>query len=135
MPRPELPEPIGQLLAKAAQDEYVLDKTLVDDDAPIEIYGFHAQQTAEKLLKAVLLGTKVVYPFTHRLTELLDLGRSHGIDFPEAFEELRYLTPFAVEFRYDVFPPEEEEPLDKAAVRKMLKDLRHWVESFIQSNA
>jgi len=36
------------MLDKAAQDEYVLDKLLADDDAPVEIFGFHAQQAAEK---------------------------------------------------------------------------------------
>ena len=43
------------LLDKAAQDEYVLDKLLSDPDAPVEVFGFHAQQAAEKLLKAILL--------------------------------------------------------------------------------
>ena len=35
-------------------EPHVLDKLLADPDAPLEIFGFHAQQTAEKLLKAVL---------------------------------------------------------------------------------
>jgi len=39
------------------------------------------------------------------------------------------LTPFAVEFRYDVFPGESDEDLDKARVREQLRQLRQWVES------
>lgn len=39
-------------------------------------------------------------------------------------EELRHLTPFAVEFRYDVLPGEEQEGLDKAAVRQQTTALR-----------
>ena len=34
---------------------------------------FHAQQGAEKLLKAYLLARGVEFPFTHNLTRLLDL--------------------------------------------------------------
>jgi hypothetical protein len=44
---------------------------------------------------------------------------------------VRYLTPFAVEFRYDVFPEESEELLDKKEVRQLLKELRVWVDGFI----
>lgn len=121
------------LLSKAAQDEYVLDKFLLDPDAPTEVFGFHAQQATEKLLKAILLARGTPYPQTHRLAELMDLARSHGIDLPEAFETLRYLTPFAVEFRYDVLPEESEDPLDKAHIRQTLRELRLWVESFIRS--
>lgn len=121
------------MLDKAAQDEYVLDKLFADADAPIEIFGFHAQQAAEKFLKAVLLTVECEYPRTHRLAELIDLARSSGVDFPERFEEIRYLTPFAVEFRYDAMPEESEEPLDKTQIRKLLTDLRCWVESFVSS--
>ena len=66
---------VALLLAKAAQDEYVLDKLLDDSDAPVEIFGFHAQQTAEKLLKAILCHAGIEYPLTHQLVELLDLAR------------------------------------------------------------
>ena len=100
---------------------------------------------------------------SHRLTELIDLIQSHGVRLPEVFEELRHLecvpktvfrplchfatwppreafrdallTPFAVEFRYDVFPDEPEDPLDKPQIRQRLKDLRAWVEAFLQQRA
>jgi hypothetical protein len=102
------------LLAKAAQDEYVLDKLLDDPDAPLEVFGFHAQQTAEKLLKAILSHAGIVYPRTHQLVELLDLAADH------------------VDFRYDVLPGEEQPGLDKAAVRRELARLRTWIEAQIQ---
>ena len=41
------PKQIELLLAKVAQDEYVLDRFLTDSDAPIEVFGFHAQQVAD----------------------------------------------------------------------------------------
>jgi hypothetical protein len=120
------------LLAKAAQDEYVLDKLLDDPDAPLEVFGFHAQQTAEKLLKAILSHAGIVYPRTHQLVELLDLAADHGLHLPAEAEELRHLTPYAVDFRYDVLPGEEQPGLDKAAVRRELARLRTWIEAQIQ---
>jgi hypothetical protein len=122
---------VALLLAKAAQDEYVLDKLLDDPDAPLEVFGFHAQQTAEKLLKAVLSHAGIVYPRTHQLVELLDLAADHGLQLPAEAEELRHLTPFAVEFRYDVLPGEERPRLDKATVRRELVRLRTWIETRI----
>lgn len=123
---------VALLLAKAAQDEYVLDKLLDDPDAPLEVFGFHAQQTAEKLLKAILSHAGIPYPRTHQLVELLDLAADHGLELPAEAEELRYLTPFAVEFRYDVLPGDERSGLNKTAVRRELARLRTWIEARIQ---
>jgi len=118
-------EQVALLLSKAAEDEYVLDRLLDDKDAPDSVYGFHAQQATEKLLKAGLAHAGLEYPFTHRLVELIDLAKDSGIELASAFEDLRDLTPFAVEFRYGVVPPDgEEEPLDKPTVREAIRDAR-----------
>jgi len=121
------------LLAKATQDQYVLDKLLDDPAAPEEVFGFHAQQAAEKLLKALLAGREIEFPLTHRIQELMDLAADNGIGLPEALDEIRYLTPFAVEFRYDVIPEEPEAPLNKSDIRNRIRDLRAWVESQVAS--
>jgi HEPN domain-containing protein len=42
------------LLRKAAQDEALLDQVLTSDQVSDEIIGFHCQQAAEKILKALL---------------------------------------------------------------------------------
>jgi HEPN domain-containing protein len=122
---------IELLLTKAAQDEYVLDKLLPDADAPVEAFGFHAQQAAEKLLKAIIVAAGSEYGLTHQLADLMDAAREAGADVPSAFDDLRYLTPFAVQFRYDVFPDEPEEPVDKAHTRQLVRDLRTWAEAFV----
>jgi hypothetical protein len=125
---PQREKHVALLLAKAAQDEYVLDLLLNDPDAPPEVYGFHAQQAAEKLLKAILSHSGIEYPRTHQLAALIDLATDNRIPLPAAFEELRYLSPYAVEFRYDVLPGEEQEGLDKPAVRQQVAALRAWAE-------
>jgi len=122
---------IDLFLAKAAQDEYILEKTINDPQASTEIFGFHAQQAAEKLLKAILLKSGSSYPETHRLAELLRLIRKKGVSLPEKFDGLKNLTPFAVEFRYDDLPSEEEESIDREPIFNLIKELRQWTESFV----
>jgi HEPN domain-containing protein len=55
------------LLRKAKQDELVLERLLDDCDVDDDTLGFHAQQAAEKLLKAALVFCNVDYPRTHNL--------------------------------------------------------------------
>lgn len=117
------------LMLKAAQDEYVLDALLDDPQAPVEVLGFHAQQAAEKLLKAIITAAGGTFPMSHRIAELLDIIKDLGLRLPDSFEDLRHLTPFAVEFRYDVIPSEPEEPLDIRRIRQLLRDLRAWAEA------
>jgi len=96
MPHPDL---VAVLLQKADQDIYVLDKTAGDAEAPLEIFGFHAQQATEKLIKAILSKNGIPYVRTHRLGELVDLATDNGIELPDRVEFLVDLTPYAVEFR------------------------------------
>ena len=119
------------LLAKAAQDEYAMDVLLADPLVPDEVIGFHAQQAAEKLLKAAIAAMGAEYPRSHRLAELIDLARACGANVPDALDEVRMLTPFAVELRYGLMPSADEEPLDRPHVRAMLAELRAWVEGLM----
>jgi HEPN domain-containing protein len=117
-----------KFLLKADQDLVVLEKFKSDPDIATEILGFHAQQAAEKMLKANLAYHQIRFPFTHRLADLIDSLKDHGLTFPHELEDLRYLTPFAVEFRYD-FLADEDEVLDVQAALDLLKRLRKWVVS------
>jgi len=105
----ELLERAELLLAKAKDDETLLEEIIFNEKIRDEIIGFHAQQAAEKLLKALLMAKNIPYRRTHDLRELIDLTRDNGIEFPESLMEIRILSPFAVEFRYDYIPMEEEE--------------------------
>jgi HEPN domain-containing protein len=55
------------LLRNAKQDELVLERLLDDCDVDDDPLGFHAQQGAEKLLKAALVSRQADYPRTHNL--------------------------------------------------------------------
>ena len=119
------------LLQKAAQDEYVLDRLLADPGGPVEPFGFHAQQAAEKLLKATIKAAGVEYPLSHQVAELLDIARDAGAPVPIEFEDLKHLSPFAVQFRYDALPVIGAADLDPLSVRRLVADLRSWVEQFV----
>jgi len=128
MPQPDLP---SLLIQKAEQDCYVLKQMAGDAEAPVEIFGFHSQQATEKLIKATLSFKGVIYRRTHQLTELADLAIDNGIQFPSVVESLVDLTPYAVEFRYDVFPNEGYEELDKPSVLEQVNTFYEWTCTFV----
>ena len=74
---------------------------------------FHAQQAAEKALKAFLIHAGIEYPFTHNLLKLTKLCATVDGNFAALDATVETLTPFAVELRYDAeFWPEEADALD-----------------------
>ena len=88
----------ARVMYRAAERD-VLTLRSMTADAPVESFGFHVQQAAEKALKAwlALLGEK--YPLTHSIETLLDLLDDRGAAV-EPFRSLIDYTPYAVEFRY-----------------------------------
>lgn len=118
-----------RLLVKAAEDEYVLDRLLEDGNAPETMVGFHAQQAAEKLLKAALFMAGAAPPRTHNLAQLMDLATERGLQLPASSEILNWLTPYAVLYRYEGDAEEDEERLARLEVREALRRLRAWVEA------
>lgn len=61
---------------------------------------FHAQQCAEKYLKALLVRHRVAFPRTHDVLELLTLAYPATPHLALLRPALEYLEPFAVELRY-----------------------------------
>jgi HEPN domain-containing protein len=61
---------------------------------------FHAQQAAEKSIKAAMLFRGIEFPLTHDIEELLEIAEGRGLIIPEEIQEADHLTPYAVETRY-----------------------------------
>ncbi len=74
---------------------------------------FHAQQCAEKYLKARLTEGGVAFPRTHSLTALLHLLVPSRPEWAELKPDAAQLTAYAVEFRYP--GKEADKPLAKDA--------------------
>jgi HEPN domain-containing protein len=119
------PTPI--LLTKARNDALVLGKVAGDAEVADDIVGFHAQQTVEKALKAVLETRGVDYPHTHDLARLFELLDDSG-GAPGDSEEVLALTPWAAEFRYgDVVAGS----LDRAHAVRVATATLKWAEGEI----
>jgi HEPN domain-containing protein len=93
-------------------------------EAPDEIIGFHGQQAAKKLLKAVLAAHGVDFPRTHSIRFLLDLLDDRHLAPPSDLHRVVELYPFGVQLRYEA--PIDDEPLDRAAMRELVERLRAW---------
>lgn len=64
-----------------------------------EVFGFHAQQATEKLLKAWIALLGEVYPLTHNIARLLGVLKACGVEVA-AYREMDQYSPYAVRFRY-----------------------------------
>ena len=94
-------EEARRLLRLARRDFDTVRLLIPLEQANLATIGFHAQQCAEKALKAVCTFNKLAFRRTHDLVALARLVESAGVGLPFSFEQCRSLNPFAVEFRYD----------------------------------
>lgn len=72
---------------------------------PHRLVAYHAQQCAEKYLKAYLVHRCADFPFTHSISFLLELCRDF-VTWPDSLGDADVLTRFAIKARY---PGEETE--------------------------
>jgi HEPN domain-containing protein len=76
-----------QLLLKGAYEDY-------------ENVGFHAQQAAEKFIKAFLVCHQIEFSKTHNIALLTQLVASVDPELAKTLAGADALTPYGVEFRY-----------------------------------
>ncbi len=119
------------LLGKAAQDEALLDEVLDSRNISDEVIGFHCQQAAEKLLKALLSDLGVAFRKTHELGGLMEELQRAGASLPPDFDALDMLTPFSAVYRYEDY--DADAPLDRVQARAMLRSLRGWIERKLET--
>ena len=93
-------ELVKQWLAKAEEDFAVARHLLATGTAYYGAIGFHAQQGAEKFLKAFLVWRQVEFPKTHDLGELLELVGKIDEPLAATLEGAVALNPYGVEVRY-----------------------------------
>jgi HEPN domain-containing protein len=76
------------------------ESSLPDDEANLDGVAFHAQQAAEKYLKAVLHGRAIYFPRTHDLQELVGLLDPPDSRLGDLDAQLGQLSSRAVDGRY-----------------------------------
>jgi len=122
-----LPDRHDVLIRKARQDELVLERLLGDCDVDDDTLGFHAQQAAEKLLKAALAVRAIDYPRTHNLGALIEMLGKADVVLPAELADIDRLTPFGTVFRYDEVLPKAGQ--DRSRWLGWIRALRTFVES------
>ena len=110
-------EIIRQWLAKADQDIRAGEALLAADPPFLYPACFHAQQAAEKYLKALLTWYQIEFPKTHAIEELLDLLEPRIPDIASGLRNAVTLTPFGVDIRY---PGDQPEP-DRQEARQAME--------------
>jgi len=98
----------------------------------LEDLCFHAQQAAEKAIKALLIRHVIPFPYVHDLAALLTLFEKATGDLPDSIRQAERLTPFAVEMRYPGAAPPVGEDKYREAVELAGKVVR-WAEKQLRS--
>jgi HEPN domain-containing protein len=84
---------------RCAEDDLRSAEILLRQGGVPRISCFHAQQAAEKSIKAIFVFLQVDFPFTHDLNRLRDM-LPEGWAVKEDFPDLAGLSEWAVEPRY-----------------------------------
>lgn len=117
MPREEVLREVAGWIAKAESDLKNIELVLPADDAPLDTMCFHAQQAAEKYLKALFTCYGIDFGRTHDLPELVLLLPSDST-VPTSVSDLSELTDAAVACRYPGDPDEFDRPLAERLVQQ-----------------
>lgn len=91
---------VQQWLSKAHKDLLAASVLLEADLEDYENVGFHAQQAAEKYIKALLVRHQIEFPKTHDIAILRRLVRQVDQRTAERLAAAENLTPYGVMFRY-----------------------------------
>ena len=116
---------------KNARSDLVLAKMKLPPGGMYEHLCFHAQQTAEKSLKAVLLALRMDFPFTHNIQILLN-ALSETIDVPKELLLASKLTSYATTIRY----PGNAEPVSESDYRyalELAEPVFQWAEETVET--
>src|SRR6266487_5416060 len=85
---------------KAENDFLVIKNNIASAEIPIDACCFHAQQAAEKYLKAYLISKKIHFPKIHELKALIILCADINPAFNSIAEPALKLSDYAIAPRY-----------------------------------
>ncbi|MHB1000117.1 MAG: HEPN domain-containing protein [Armatimonadota bacterium] len=116
---------------KIAKADLAIAGVPLPTDGMYEHLCFHAQQAAEKSIKAVLVHYNISFPFTHNLQVLLD-NLPADIDIPDYVKDAIELNAYAVLARY----PGEMEPASESDYIRALEianNIYEWARHIINN--
>lgn len=115
-------EVIREWIDKSEGDYRTAARELRADPPNYDAVCFHAQQCAEKLLKAALIVRGQMPPKTHDLSVLSSLLGSVAPEWSWPVEDLRLLSRSAVIFRYPGESADREEAEAALAVSTAMRE-------------
>ena len=126
------PEEVREWIAKAEEDYAgAVDLSRRRRQPLPNLVCFHAQQCAEKYLKAYLISREISFPRMHDLVGLLDLCLQCDPDFERLRENCVTLDPYSVLFRYPGQDAVQEEAIEALkTLRRMRLFIRKQVKEF-----
>ena len=100
---------LTKLWIKKAENDLITAKNSLNikPEPPLDTICFHAQQCAEKYLKAFLVYHEIEFEKIHDITELILLASQVDKSFLQLIDLGKKLTPYAVEIRYPGMLTEE----------------------------
>jgi HEPN domain-containing protein len=98
----------------------------------LEDLCFHAQQAAEKAIKALLIKHSVKFPYVHDIVELLTVLEKAGHKIPKPVKQAGGLTRFAVFTRYPGIAEAISED-EYAEALTIAAEVIRWVESRLKA--
>jgi len=110
----EILKKVDQWLAYADEDLRLARHGMtLSTGVPYRLIAYHAQQCAEKCLKAYLIFHHIDFPFTHNISRLLELC-GEKTSWTKSLMDSEELTFYAITTRY---PGTEEEVTGDEALR------------------
>jgi HEPN domain-containing protein len=117
LPDPAVLEKVTHWLAYADEDlRFAQHGFSMLDSRPHHLIAYHAQQCAEKYLKAYLIFHVIDFPYTHDIAQLLEMCAAHA-PWAGELRDAEELTPYAIAARY----PGEDEEVGEAEARRAVE--------------
>lgn len=105
-----------------AEEDLLMARSALRRKVPLTSSAcFHAQQCAEKYLKAILVAQGRSFPKTHDLLGLSNLCAQAGVLVPVGIDALRHLTAEAVRVRYPGSEPTPDEAREALATARAVR--------------
>lgn len=130
VPDPDVVAKVGQWMRFAGEDlAYARLGLGGKPDPPFRLVAYHAQQCAEKSLKAYLISSGTDFPYTHDIERLLSLCSAVGVSVT-ALMVAAELTSYAIATRYpseieEVAQADAERAVDLAVL--VMRTVEQWL--------
>ena len=109
---------------KQAEEDFILARAALKRKQPLTSGAcFHAQQSAEKYIKALLISKGIEFPKTHDLLMLNNLCSAAGIFLEINQKHLNTLSDYAVRTRYPGDAPTVNDAKEAIELAKLVRNL------------